>query len=443
MRHVLGTFGRPLKVGSIGASLATLFLVAGSAGLAASPAGLVRPGPEYTFASLPFCPTAIGNDGTVVGYAQDPVTHQKRGMIQNQAGLEEFVIDPSAVPLVHPRDINSSHTVVGRIDPEGCAWFCAPTGFLRERDGDVHAFDITLTGINDKGVAIGYLPTGLYGTPVLLVKGEVRLFRESYPNGSYPNRINNSGLILGYDDLYDEKSRTPLEKPALPNVVQVQFEDLNNLGQVVGWWDEEIPGDESAIHRPAHGFLRETDGSYQQIDWPQTWPESIVLAEDYPWYGATVHLTRDLGTKVTGMNDHGEVVAIASAEYHSSPGVGYPIRHVAEVYGIGRRKAARAATAMEATGSAMARPRLLAAPNPTSGSVVIHLREASSVPITLVVFDASGRRVRTLKTEANARGTVLWDGRDEVGREVARGMYFVRQIAPASSGSGLKVILTR
>jgi len=67
-------------------------------------------------------------------------------------------------------------------------------------------------------------------------------------------------------------------------------------------------------------------------------------------------------------------------------------------------------------------------PNPFNPSTSIRysLREAGDV--TLVVFDAAGRRVRTLVDTAMPAGVhdVAWDGQDQNGHRVASGVYFYR-----------------
>jgi hypothetical protein len=53
---------------------------------------------------------------------------------------------------------------------------------------------------------------------------------------------------------------------------------------------------------------------------------------------------------------------------------------------------------------------------------------AHAFPPKLKIFDASGRKVRTLSGGAlpAREGRVLWDGRDEHGARVAAGVYFFR-----------------
>jgi len=71
------------------------------------------------------------------------------------------------------------------------------------------------------------------------------------------------------------------------------------------------------------------------------------------------------------------------------------------------------------------RVELTARPNPFSGATSISLRpQAPSLkPLTLRVYDASGRVVRVL---ASFLSPFVWDGRDDLGREVRAGLYFVR-----------------
>jgi hypothetical protein len=80
---------------------------------------------------------------------------------------------------------------------------------------------------------------------------------------------------------------------------------------------------------------------------------------------------------------------------------------------------------------ALSEGRLLAvSPNPSvGGNVSIAFRTAQAGQQTdLSIYDASGRRVRTLASESFALGvrSIAWDGRDEAGASVAAGAYFAR-----------------
>ena len=58
---------------------------------------------------------------------------------------------------------------------------------------------------------------------------------------------------------------------------------------------------------------------------------------------------------------------------------------------------------------------------------------ATSAQVDVSVFDAAGRRIRSLAhgTLAQGRHEITWDARDERGSRVRAGVYFVR----ASDGS--------
>lgn len=71
---------------------------------------------------------------------------------------------------------------------------------------------------------------------------------------------------------------------------------------------------------------------------------------------------------------------------------------------------------------------LVVYPNPALGAarVLFNLSETRSVE--LAIFDASGRRIRSIAPGALSAGarSLAWDGRDDAGRPVAAGAYFLR-----------------
>jgi len=71
---------------------------------------------------------------------------------------------------------------------------------------------------------------------------------------------------------------------------------------------------------------------------------------------------------------------------------------------------------------------LVVQPNPAPGGCVLQFSLAAPRQGSLTVFDARGRKVRTLKSGAFARGaqTAHWDGRDDAGRALPAGVYFAR-----------------
>jgi hypothetical protein len=69
-----------------------------------------------------------------------------------------------------------------------------------------------------------------------------------------------------------------------------------------------------------------------------------------------------------------------------------------------------------------------ARPNPFSGSAILHYSLPTAQSARLVIYDASGRVVRTLARGTAAAGyhSLEWNGRDEAGRAVPAGIYFAR-----------------
>jgi len=83
-------------------------------------------------------------------------------------------------------------------------------------------------------------------------------------------------------------------------------------------------------------------------------------------------------------------------------------------------------------------------PNPFSRRTQISYQFPKTGSVTLRVYDASGRVVKTLQNGRQERGnyTVSWDGRDDRGRTVANGVYFYRVDAPGLRDTK-KAVLTK
>lgn len=85
-----------------------------------------------------------------------------------------------------------------------------------------------------------------------------------------------------------------------------------------------------------------------------------------------------------------------------------------------------------------------ALPNPFNPSTTIRCELPSDGPVRLAVHDVRGHQVRLLLHESRAKGTftAIWDGRDDMGRQLASGVYFARLTAGGAE-SVLKLVLAK
>jgi hypothetical protein len=89
-------------------------------------------------------------------------------------------------------------------------------------------------------------------------------------------------------------------------------------------------------------------------------------------------------------------------------------------------------------------------PNPFNPSTAIPFRTGSleqgagrPVHTTLTIYNILGKKVKTLVDDKREPGNyqVIWDGKDEVGKEVASGIYFYRLKVGENSISKRMVLL--
>ena len=87
----------------------------------------------------------------------------------------------------------------------------------------------------------------------------------------------------------------------------------------------------------------------------------------------------------------------------------------------------------------------VASPNPFGAETTIRFGVRRPGPISVAVYDPSGRLVRTLASEARAEAgsrSVRWDGRDDSGRRLASGVYLCR-IAAGGETASQRLMLVR
>jgi hypothetical protein len=75
------------------------------------------------------------------------------------------------------------------------------------------------------------------------------------------------------------------------------------------------------------------------------------------------------------------------------------------------------------------KPGLLCSPNPANPNIELKWQlHLSSSSVNLAIINTSGRVVRKwmLQTKNEKKGTILWDGRDNYGKKLSSGLYFVK-----------------
>lgn len=82
-------------------------------------------------------------------------------------------------------------------------------------------------------------------------------------------------------------------------------------------------------------------------------------------------------------------------------------------------------------------------PNPFNPLTTIRYDVREKGRVTLRIYDAAGRLVRTLFDGVNDAGShsVTWDGRNNSGSAAASGIYFYRMAAPGFTRTRKMVLL--
>ena len=84
-------------------------------------------------------------------------------------------------------------------------------------------------------------------------------------------------------------------------------------------------------------------------------------------------------------------------------------------------------------------------PNPFNPSTTIVYELPEAGPVSLKVYDLTGKHIRTLVNESVPAGyfQVVWDGRDAHGAALATGVYFYRLVASQGYAKTLKMVLMK
>ena len=211
----------------------------------------------------------------------------------------------------------------------------------------------------------------------------------------------------------------------------------------------------SPRYAPVLGFLQsiEKDGT-----WADQWDFFVPPSDPYyPWASAdtsVINISINFWTLAAILSGRSDAQAIqldwASAEerddfetVEAGPDAGPPKLRLpagsraAVTTGVSRMRIAPSAMASTCDspeagpGALAARPAAALAfeaitPNPSRSGFEIRFENSTAVTVTLTIYDAAGRRMRSLPAQAFAAGThaLDWDGRDDAGRLCRGGVYF-------------------
>lgn len=83
-------------------------------------------------------------------------------------------------------------------------------------------------------------------------------------------------------------------------------------------------------------------------------------------------------------------------------------------------------------------------PNPSVGECEIEFALKTAAPVSVVILDVSGRLIRHLLDGPHPAGdySLIWDGRDDDGREVPAGIYFARMVTSEAATTG-RIVLAK
>jgi hypothetical protein len=106
---------------------------------------------------------------------------------------------------------------------------------------------------------------------------------------------------------------------------------------------------------------------------------------------------------------------------------------------------AGAATAAETLGATEDSPAGHVSPNPTAGTSRIEYSTNKAGSVQVRIFDASGRLVRTMKSDHGTAGTYSfnWDGVTDRGERVGGGVYFAKVTLPDGTETSRRVVVAR
>ena len=408
------------------------------------------------------------------------------GLIYEDGEFTTLSIDAERHTL--PDDINNHGRIVGHTAPLD---FSEVQGFLRTPEGEFHLFEIpgaettVAQAINDDGVIVGWFEIhsedgeeqthGFIATP-------------TPTDGEDFSHVYYASLTKGLNMISSPlKPRTPMNARSLAEMIGattvIKLDDVNQ--EFVGWTPDapdngfSIEGAKGYIVNVPH--VRQV--AFVGAPWtnqPQVPAAPIARSIDTPngaWafvvsgqlegvqnlegYLVTVRNLRTNAIMTNRVRDGYFAAATADLSRQSVVQVGDTLEvTVADATGeIASEKLSFVVTP-EALGNAVLPITLKGIgipeqslvlqnyPNPFNPETWIPYRLSEAAPVTLSIYDTTGRLVRTLSIGFKPAGfyqgrarAAYWDGRNDVGERVSSGVYFYRLSTPSFHQMKRMVIL--
>jgi len=82
-------------------------------------------------------------------------------------------------------------------------------------------------------------------------------------------------------------------------------------------------------------------------------------------------------------------------------------------------------------------------PNPFNPTTRIEYSVKETAPVSLEIFNVKGQKVRTLVNEVMTAGnhSVVWNGKDEAGKDAGSGVYFYRMTTPRYTATQKMILM--
>ncbi len=261
------------------------------------------------------------------------------------------------------------------------------------------------------------------GIPAMLMGDEWLESNDFNPDGSSRIDWSKKTTYAGVFDFYKTLIGLRTSIPALAASSATHVFHVNEAGNVIGF--RRTDGDGNPVVVLAN--FSNTDFASYRIGVPAggSWTE-LVNSEDPAFGGSGPVNPGTLAASATPYDGFTQSLEL------SVPKMAFAVYAPQSNVGVG------------GPGPVEARLRLSAPwPNPAREDVRLDWSMPGSGDARLEVFDVGGRLVRTLEAGMHAAGphTARWDGRDEAGRPVSAGLYFVRLEAAGATRSARLVRL--